>query len=278
MADFSTVTPVPGLTTSYTSVLSIINDKFTDLARGLDTSPATNPATATNVPINGIMWTSSLNKWRKWDGTAWQNLSDLYAINISGNAATATSATTAGSVTNGVYTTGNQSIAGNKTFTGQILLSSGSAAVPSLGFSGDTSSDTGFYWSAEGYINFTNNGVYSGSMSAGGNFLAVGNITAYGSSTAPSDIRIKTNIAKIDNALAKVGQLNGITYDRTDIQCSRQTGVIAQEVEKVLPEAIIVLNDERQTLTVAYGNLVGLLIEAIKELKAEVDELKTKVN
>jgi hypothetical protein len=281
MADFSTVTPVPGLTTAYTSVLSIINDKFTDLARGLDTSPATNPATATNIPTNGIAWSSTLSKWRKWDGTAWQDLSTLYAINISGNAATATTATTAttaSSITNGVYTIGNQSIAGVKTFSEQVRVSNGSVTAPSIAFNSDGATDTGFYWTADGFTNFTNNGVYSGSIQAGGNLLMVGNITAYGSTTAPSDIRIKTNIRKIDNALDKVVQLSGITYDRTDIECSRQTGVIAQEVQKVLPEAIIVLDDPRQTLTVAYGNLVGLLIEAIKELKSEIDILKTKVN
>jgi hypothetical protein len=262
MADFSTVTPVPGLTTAYTSVLSIINDKFTDLVKGLDTTP-------TNLPVGSVAWSSATNKWRKWNGTAFQDLSTLYAINISGSADT---------VTNGVYTTGNQSIAGVKTFSEQVRVSNGSVTAPSIAFNSDGATDTGFYWTADGFTNFTNNGVYSGSIQAGGNLLMVGNITAFGSTTAPSDIRIKTNIRKIDNALDKVVQLSGITYDRTDIKCSRQTGVIAQEVQKVLPEAIIVLDDPRQTLTVAYGNLVGLLIEAIKELKSEIDILKTKVN
>lgn len=88
MADFSTTTPVPSITTTYTSVLSIINDKFTDVVKALDTSP-------TNLPTGAVAWSSSTNKWRKWDGTAWQDLSSAYAINISGNAATATSAGTA---------------------------------------------------------------------------------------------------------------------------------------------------------------------------------------
>ena len=53
-------------------------------------------------------------------------------------------------------------------------------------------------------------------------------------------------------------------------------GVIAQEVQEILPELIVESDDEMKTLSVAYGNIVGLLIEAIKELKAEVDELKKK--
>ena len=54
---------------------------------------------------------------------------------------------------------------------------------------------------------------------------------------------------------------------------ARQTGVVAQEVQKVLPEAVM---DNGEALAVAYGNMVGLLIEAIKELKSEVDQLKGK--
>lgn len=91
-----------------------------------------------------------------------------------------------------------------------------------------------------------------------------------------SDARLKENIAVIPDALAKVQTLRGITYDRKD-GGGRLTGVIAQEVQAVLPEAVTVAEDEMKTLSVTYGNMVGLLIEAIKELKAEVDTLKAKV-
>jgi hypothetical protein len=91
-----------------------------------------------------------------------------------------------------------------------------------------------------------------------------------------SDARLKENIAVIPDALAKVQTLRGITYDRKD-GGGRLTGVIAQEVQVVLPEAVTVAEDEMKTLSVTYGNMVGLLIEAIKELKAEVDTLKAKV-
>jgi hypothetical protein len=99
-----------------------------------------------------------------------------------------------------------------------------------------------------------------------------GSVTATGNITAYSDIRLKKNITKITYALDKVLQLNGYTFDRNDIETKRQTGVIAQEVLKVLPEAIT--GSEDTQYSVAYGNMMGLLIEAIKELKAEIEELK----
>ncbi|WP_188013154.1 tail fiber domain-containing protein [Photobacterium damselae] len=108
-----------------------------------------------------------------------------------------------------------------------------------------------------------------------GDFRSSGNVIAY------SDERIKTNIRVIDNALDKVCQIRGVTYDRTDIEGNnRHVGVIAQEVEKVLPEAVSTTRNESLDIddfkSVAYGNMVGLLIEAIKELKAEIDVLKNK--
>lgn len=98
-----------------------------------------------------------------------------------------------------------------------------------------------------------------------GNILASGNITAY------SDIRHKKDLIKIDGALEKVGKLNGYTYTRIDNE-KRYTGVVAQEVLDVLPEAVH--EEEDGHYSVAYGNMVGLLIESIKELKLEIDELK----
>lgn len=104
-------------------------------------------------------------------------------------------------------------------------------------------------------------------VSANGGLVCSGNLTAY------SDVRLKTDIQVIPDALAKVVALRGVTYERVD-GGGRQTGVIAQEVQAVLPEAITVGADDQQTLSVAYGNLVGLLIEAIKELDAKVEALR----
>jgi hypothetical protein len=100
-----------------------------------------------------------------------------------------------------------------------------------------------------------------------GNILASGNITAF------SDIRLKTDLEAIPDALAKVQALTGYTFERTDTG-DRQTGVIAQEVQKVLPEAV---SDTGEYMSVAYGNMVGLLIEAIKEQQAQIEELKARL-
>ena len=106
----------------------------------------------------------------------------------------------------------------------------------------------------------------------------IGNVTAY------SDRRVKANIERIPDALNKVCKLNGYTYERTDLafdeatgekQVVRQAGVIAQEVLEVLPE--VVTGSEELHYGVAYGNMVSLLIEAIKELKDEVDSLKSQL-
>lgn len=101
-------------------------------------------------------------------------------------------------------------------------------------------------------------------VSATGGLVCNGNVTAY------SDIRLKTNIQVIPDALNKVMTLRGVTYDRTDCEV-RQTGLIAQEVQAILPEAVMVANDDMKTLSVAYGQMVGLLVEAVKELKIQVD-------
>jgi hypothetical protein len=102
-----------------------------------------------------------------------------------------------------------------------------------------------------------------------GDFTATGNVTAY------SDITLKKDIEVISNALEKVAQIRGVTYRRIDQKTLRQSGVIAQEVEKVLPE--VVQENDEGIKSVAYGNMVGLLIEAIKDLKGEVETLKDEI-
>ena len=118
-------------------------------------------------------------------------------------------------------------------------------------------------------------GAYMGSNLVFGVY-ANGTVTATGNITAYSDISLKENIETIPNALDKVLNLRGVEFDRKDLSDKpHQIGVIAQEVEEVIPE--VVLTNEEGIKSVAYGNLVGLLIESIKELKAEVNDLKAKV-
>ena len=75
----------------------------------------------------------------------------------------------------------------------------------------------------------------------------------------------------------KIKTLRGVTFTRNDVEdkTKRHTGVIAQEVEVVLPEAV--MTDEKGIKSVAYGNMVGLLIEAIKEQQLQIEELKALI-
>ena len=97
---------------------------------------------------------------------------------------------------------------------------------------------------------------------------AAGAATFNNDVTAFSDMRLKTDIKTIDNALSKVCDMRGVYFNRDG---AAGTGVIAQELQNILPE---VVHDKQEYLSVAYGNMVGILIEAIKELKKEVETLK----
>ena len=99
------------------------------------------------------------------------------------------------------------------------------------------------------------------------NISNTGTITASGDITAFSDERLKSDIETIDNALDKVMNMRGVSYTK---QAEKGIGVIAQEIEKVLPEVVT----DGEYKSVAYGNIVGVLIEAIKEQQKQIDELK----
>lgn len=101
-------------------------------------------------------------------------------------------------------------------------------------------------------------------------------VTVTGSVTETSDIRTKKNIETIKNALEKVSLLRGVTFNWNNDVEEKSTGVIGQDVEKVLPHAVR-NNPETGYKSVAYGNMVGLLIEAIKEQQAQIDQLKSKL-
>ena len=123
---------------------------------------------------------------------------------------------------------------------------------------------------------FTSGGnILMGTTSDNGERLYVsGSIRATGSITANSDARLKKNIERIENALEKVEQISGYTYN-TIYDEDRHAGVIAQEIDKVLPEIVNKGNDG--LMGVEYGNISALLIEAIKDLKKDNESLKAIV-
>jgi hypothetical protein len=142
-----------------------------------------------------------------------------------------------------------------------------------------------FGLNAANYMQFSNNSyarfvLNSGErarVEADGDFHADGDVIAY--STTISDERLKTDIEKIENATDKVSQLNGYTFTYK-ADGKKSAGVIAQEVEKVLPSAVsekelpLKMDDGVAYKTVQYDQIIGLLIESIKELKQEINELR----
>lgn len=110
-------------------------------------------------------------------------------------------------------------------------------------------------------------GPWAWYVTTSGDSVSSGNVTAY------SDEKLKDNIEPIENPIEKIKAIQGVTYNRNDIEGNpRQTGVVAQQVEKVLPE--VVMTSDEGIKHVAYGNMVGLLIEAIKEQQDEIERLR----
>lgn len=103
---------------------------------------------------------------------------------------------------------------------------------------------------------------------------STGDVVVGGTLTENSDVRIKKDITTIENAIEKVNNLRGVYFTRIGSEI-KNIGVIAQEVESVMPE---VVRESDGLKSVAYGNIVGLLIEAIKEQNIKIKDLENRLN
>jgi hypothetical protein len=137
------------------------------------------------------------------------------------------------------------------------------------------------YYRSGGTFRWHRGGVHSNTEGAAGSggtqalvLDASSNLTATGNVTAYSDERLKTDIEIITDPIGKILQLDGVTFTRID-SGQRGLGVIAQQVQRVLPELIVV--DQNGYLSVAYGNLTGLLIEGVKAHEHDISQLKSQV-
>ena len=207
---------------------------------------------------------------------------------VTGLAASATTDTTnAGNITSGTLPAAR--LSGSYTgITGVGTLAAGS--IPTTLITGlaasattDTTSATNISsgtlsvirLGTTGTPQFGSLGVGSAATGTTGEIVATNNITAY-----YSDERLKTKLGNIDNALNKLMSLNGFYYEANEIaqalgyEVKKEVGVSAQEVQAIMPEVVAPAPIDNQYLTVRYERLVPLLIEAIKELKRQVDELK----
>jgi hypothetical protein len=201
------------------------------------------------------------------------------------NAGTATIAATATNITGGTtnqipyQTTASQTSFFGPGTGGDVLVSNGTqAGGPAFQNTLTLASVTSATSTQTGAFQVRGGAGIGGDLFVGGNIYGLQEITAYYG--APSDIRLKTNVEVIDQGLAKVVSLDGVTYNWNEQAIGKDTavrevGVIAQQLQKVLPEAVVEKDDG--TLTVKYERIIPLLIEAIKELSNEVEDLKKKI-
>lgn len=160
-----------------------------------------------------------------------------------------------------------------RTYNGKALLVSGGT----VRIEGNTpqvqlyDSDAGilrYLYADGGNIGFlTSGGAWAFQCDNSGNVVAAGNVSAY------SDRRTKKAIRPIKGGIKKLRKLEGVTYVDKESGEERM-GLIAQNVQQVMPQAVTKLKDKRGTLALAYGNLGGLYVEAIKDVDDEVQELK----
>lgn len=108
----------------------------------------------------------------------------------------------------------------------------------------------------------------------GSNITVGNNVYARGSFVSTSDRTLKTDLIPITEAMHKINTLNGYTYHRLDTG-KRDAGLIAQEVEKILPEVVSL--DDKNLLTIAYGNMAGLFVEAFKDMQKQINDLKDEL-
>ena len=207
------------------------------------------------------------------------------AEEFTGKIVPGTGALTVGSITCGTISAGSNNISTTGTISGGTV---------SGNISGGTVSGTNF--TATGTLTVTSTttlknsltvadgstykSITCGGISANGAITSTGDITAFS-----SDARLKENLEPITDATNKVKQIVGYTYNFNEAGCeltgedqqTRHAGVLAQDVEKVLPEVIAAAPADENYKTVKYDKLVPLLIESIKELSARVEQLESQL-
>jgi hypothetical protein len=176
----------------------------------------------------------------------------------------------------GVYREANgrwyfyHNLANNCTGFGTSTTVSGWSIYVPAGVYSDSRIDASLFYDVSNTSFYLDPNATGTSLNVAGAIVAAGNVTAF------SDIRVKDNIETVPDALTKLSAIRGVTYTRTDRDDKerRYAGVIAQEIEQVLPEAIF---GDENIKTVDYNATIALLIEAVKELKSEVETLKAAI-
>jgi hypothetical protein len=220
------------------------------------------------VDMGGIYgnssYTNSAFNWGVWNGTTWterMRIDSAGKVLIGGGSPTASlgdlvvSKPSSGTAVIALESQGSWNSQISSTSTGNMIFSNGTNERMRINASGDVGIGTS---------------SPSQKLEVGGSILASGNVTAY------SDIRVKDNVESIEGAIGKLNQIRGVTYTRTDLDDKQRrfAGVIAQEIEQVLPEAVF---DNGKVKAVDYNATIALLIEAVKEQQGQINELKLTI-
>jgi hypothetical protein len=153
-----------------------------------------------------------------------------------------------------------------------------SAGTITASLTGNASGSAATFTSTSQNSQFNSVGVGTAGSGTAGEIRATNNITAY-----YSDDRLKTRLGKIENALDKLCSLDGFYYEANEIaqalgyKVQREAGVSAQQMQAILPEIVAPAPIDEKYLTVRYERALPLLIEAIKELRQEVQNIKKAV-
>ena len=221
------------------------------------------------------------------DGGSVSNGSANFTFTKSNSTLTVNGPITGGAIsgTSGTFTSGVAAIetAGNYTFR---AYANASSQLVQIQFTNNAqnaqigvvaANNTCMYMDGGNGVQIQSLGIGTNPSSTVGEIRATNNITAY-----YSDDRLKTRKGNIENALSKVQSLNGFHYEANETaqalgyKAIPEVGVSAQEVQAIMPEVVVPAPIDEQYLTVRYEKLIPLLIEAIKELKAELDALKNR--
>lgn len=266
--------------TAYSNAISVSSSDATTKAGTAYSNAVAFSANASNIS-SGTLATARL--------PATANIST--AINVGANVNLSTTAINVGNATVNTVITSSTIVApgtvavGNTTITGFLNVSSygtfgGAVNAASLNISGVSVLTGNATFSnvitVAGISTFNSNvAINTGSLELTDGSLTVnGNITTTGYVDASSDARIKTNVRPITNALNTVLNIEGVVYDRIDVDLKDQMGFIAQQIKPYVPE--IVNGTEEGGYRVSYQNIVALLVEAIKDLNNKLEELQKR--
>lgn len=275
---------VEGSTTTIDTINVAVKDHNIELA--VTDSPSDSTANGGGIILKGdsdknLLWNSSSNAWE----------SNVGLNIISGSVGIGTTNPTEALQVVGVvhatvpedvnaysrltYGGGDTKVDG----TGDNRLFQPAFIMHRVGEDGSSERTVSIHTDRESYINGGNVGIGtatpSSKLEVAGDIKAAGDVIAF----SASDQRLKNNISNITNPISKLNQINGVNFEWSkdqSIHSGKDVGVIAQEVQKVLPEAVT----ERQdgNLAVKYEKIIPLLVEAIKDQQKQIEELKKKLS